>query len=126
MTAKDGTSFVGDNCMAPTVVKKKPRKKNVPMKIPKIKSETVESIIQEVYAKHKTFGVREFQSNIGRKNPEFFLVMESFIEALADYMVEEWDGDEDTGDQLCAVSKIAYHLAYKAIEKQMEIDEMEP
>ena len=91
----------------------------------KSKTETVESIIQEVYAKHKTFGVEEFRSNISRKNPEFFLVMESFIEALADYMVEEWDGDEGKGDQLCAVSKIAYHLAYKAIEKQMEIDEMQ-
>ena len=100
-------------------------KKRSLMKIPKVKTETVESIIQEVYAKHKTFGVEEFRSNISRKNPEFFLVMESFIEALADYMVEEWDGDEGKGDQLCAVSKIAYHLAYKAIEKQMEIDEMQ-
>ena len=53
------------------------------MKIPKVKAETIESIIQEVYAKNKTFGVREFQSNICRENSEFFLVMESFIEALA-------------------------------------------
>ena len=99
-------------------------KKRSLMKIPKVKAETIESIIQEVYAKNKTFGVREFQSNICRENSEFFLVMESFIEALADYMVEE-AGDGDKGDQLCAVSKIAYHLVYKAIEKQMEIDEMQ-
>ena len=91
------------------------------MNIPKVKAETVESIIEEVYAKNKVFGVREFQSNISRENPEFFLVMESFIEALADYMAED---DLDKGDQLCAISKIAYHLTYKAMCKQMEIDEM--
>ena len=91
------------------------------MSLPKIKAETVESIIEEVYAKNKTFGVREFQSNIGRENTEFFLVMESFIEALADFIAEE---DIEKGDQLCAISKIAYHLTYKAISKQMEIDEM--
>ena len=94
------------------------------MKMPKVKDETIESIIQEVYAKNKTFGVREFQSNICREISEFFLVMESFIEALADYMVEE-AGDGDKGDLLCAVSKIAYHLDYKDNEKQMEIDEMQ-
>ena len=49
--------------------------------------------------------------------------MESFIEALSDYMVEEAP-DGDKGDQMCAVSKIAYHLTYKAIAKQLEIDEM--
>mgnify|MGYP003656754210 CR=1 FL=1 len=96
-------------------------KKSGLMNLPKVKAETVESIIEEIYAKNKTFGVREFQSNIGRENAEFFLVMESFIEALADYIAGE---DIKKGDELCAISKIAYHLTYKAISKQMEIDEM--
>ena len=93
------------------------------MNIPKVKAETVESIIEEIYAKNKTFGVREFQSNIGRENTEFFLVMESFIEALGDYIAEK---DIEKSDELCAIAKIAYHLTYKAISKQMEIDEMHP
>jgi hypothetical protein len=97
------------------------KRKSGLMQIPKIKAETVESIIEEIYAKNKTFGVREFQSNIGRENTEFFLVMESFIEALADYIAGE---DMQKSDELCAISKIAYHLTYKAISKQMEIDEM--
>ena len=101
---------------------KNPRKKKSgSMQIPKVKSETVESIIEEIYAKNKTFGVREFQSNIGRENAQFFLVMESFIEALADHIAGE---DIEKSDQLCAISKIAYHLTYKAISKQMDIDEM--
>ena len=83
-------------------------KRQRPMKMPKVKAETIESIIQEVYAKNKEFGVEEFRSNISRENLEFFLVMESFIEALSDYMVEEAP-DGDKGDQMCAVSKIAYH-----------------
>ena len=97
------------------------KKKRGSMQIPKIKAETIESIIEEIYAKNKTFGVREFQSNIGRENTEFFLVMESFIEALADYIGGE---DPQKGDELCAISKIAYHLTYRTISKQMEIDEM--
>ena len=98
-------------------------KRQRPMKMPKVKAETIESIIQEVYAKNKEFGVEEFRSNISRENLEFFLVMESFIEALSDYMVEEAP-DGDKGDQMCAVSKIASHLTYKAIAMDLEIDEM--
>ena len=47
--------------------------------------------------------------------------MESFIEALGDYIAEK---DIEKSDELCAIAKIAYHLTYKAISKQMEIDEM--
>jgi hypothetical protein len=101
---------------------KRKEKKSGLMNLPKVKAETVESIIEEIYAKNKTFGVREFQSNIGRENTEFFLVMESFIEALADYIAGEEDVQKN--DEICAISKIAYHLTYKAISKQMEIDEM--
>jgi hypothetical protein len=110
----DLTAFVWENPNSK-------KKKSGPMKIPKIKAGTIESIIEEIYAKNKTFGVREFQSNVGRENVEFFIVMESFIEALADYISGE---DAQKGDELCAISKIAYHLTYKAISKQMEIDEM--
>ena len=46
---------------------KNPSKTKRLMHIPKVKAETVESIIEEIYAKNKTFGVREFQSNIGRE-----------------------------------------------------------
>jgi|TARA_R100000656_G_scaffold59140_1_gene46064 hypothetical protein len=96
-------------------------KKSGLMKIPKVKPATIESIIQEVYAKNKTFGIAQFQSNISRENPEFFLVMESFIAALAEYMAAN---DPTKEDELNAIAKIAYHLAYKSISKQMEIEEM--
>ena len=71
----------------------------------------------------KLLELGSFNQNIGRENAEFFLVMESFIEALADYIAEE---DIEKSDELCAIAKIAYHLTYKAISKQMEIDEMHP
>ena len=108
--------------MAHIPLKMKQKKKNVAMKIPKVKAETIESIIEEVYAKNKVFGIAEFQSNIGRENPEFFLVMESFTEAMADYMAGD---DVERGDELCAIAKISYHLTYKTISKQMEINEMQ-
>ena len=91
------------------------------MQMPKVKIDTAESIIQEVYAKNTTFGLDEFRSNIGKENSELSVVMESFVDAFADYISED---DEDAFDALCAISKISYHLLYKAISKQMEIDEM--
>tara|TARA_B100000029_G_C17037028_1_gene764419 strand:- start:174 stop:608 length:435 start_codon:yes stop_codon:yes gene_type:complete len=89
--------------------------------VPKIKGVTIESIIEEVYAKHSTFGVREFESNIEEENPELYIVIESFVYALADYISQ---GDEDKLDELAAIAKISYHLLYRTISKQMEVDEM--
>jgi len=89
--------------------------------IPKIKGITIESIIEEVYAKHSTFGVKEFESNIEEENPELYIVIESFVYALADYISQS---DEDKLDELCAIAKISYHLLYRSISKQMEVDEM--
>tara|TARA_R110002020_G_scaffold430381_1_gene640044 strand:+ start:356 stop:790 length:435 start_codon:yes stop_codon:yes gene_type:complete len=89
--------------------------------IPKIKGITIESIIEEVYAKHSTFGVKEFESNIEEENPELYIVIESFVYALADYISQR---DEDKLDELCAIAKISYHLLYRSISKQMEVDEM--
>tara|TARA_R100000963_G_C4629537_1_gene94966 strand:- start:149 stop:583 length:435 start_codon:yes stop_codon:yes gene_type:complete len=89
--------------------------------IPKIKGITIESIIEEVYAKYSTFGVKEFESNIEEENPDLYIVIESFVYALADYISQS---DEDRLDELCAIAKISYHLLYRSISKQMEVDEM--
>ena len=58
------------------------------MKIPLIKQETIQSIIEEVYIKNEDFGIEEFRSNLETENKEATLVLYSFIEAIAEYMGE--------------------------------------
>jgi len=91
------------------------------MKIPKIKPETMGSIIEEVYIKKEEFGVEDFISNLNIDNRELSLVLYAFIDAISDYMA---DDDPARSEQFSAIAKISCNLLYKTIEKQMEIDEM--
>ena len=91
------------------------------MKIPLIKQETIQSIIEEVYIKNEDLGIEEFRSNLETENKEATLVLYSFIEAIAEYM-----GEDDFGktEECIAIAKISCNLLYKSIQKQIEINEM--
>ena len=91
------------------------------MSIPKIKPETMGSIIEEVYIKKEEFGVEDFVSNLNIDNRELSLVLYAFIDAISDYMA---DDNPTRSEQFSAIAKISCNLLYKTIEKQMEIDEM--
>ena len=45
------------------------------MKLPYVKGLTVESIIDEVYAKHEMFGMEEFASALEEDNPSLAIVL---------------------------------------------------
>ena len=91
------------------------------MQIPEVKQETVESIIEEVYAKNYSFGIDEFKANLETENRGAAIVLYSFIDAMSDYMAED---DVLESEKYSAIAKIASNLLYKSIEKQIEIDEM--
>ena len=91
------------------------------MKIPLIKQETIQSIIEEVYIKNEDFGIEEFRSNLETENKEATLVLYSFIEAIAEYMGEN---DFEKTEECIAIAKISCNLMYKSLQKQIEINEM--
>ena len=91
------------------------------MTIPKIKPETMGSIIEELYVKKEEFGLEDFASGLQTENEEVELILYSFIDALADYMADE---DPIESEKYSAVAKISCNLLYKTIQKQIEINEM--
>ena len=92
------------------------------MSIPKIKPETMGSIIEEVYTKKEEFGVEDFISNLNTDNRELGLVLYAFIDAISSYMAED---DPERVNEYSSIAKISCNLLYKTIEKQIEIDEMD-
>ena len=91
------------------------------MKIPLIKRETMQSIIEEVYIKNEDFGIEEFRSDLEKENKEVAIVLYSFIQAIAEYMGED---DYEKIEECIAIGKISCNLLYKSIQKQIEINEM--
>ena len=91
------------------------------MSIPKIKPETMGSIIEEIYTKKEEFGIEDFVSNLTKENKEIAIILYAFIEAISDYMA---DDDPARSEQFSAIAKISCNLLYKTIEKQIEINEM--
>ena len=91
------------------------------MTIPKVKAETAESIIQEVYTKNAEFGIKDFESKLETENIELAWVIYSFLDSITESIYT----DEHLRDEVCALSKICCHLLYKSLEKQLEINEME-
>ena len=91
------------------------------MTLPKVKAETVESIIEEVYAKNSEFGIKHFESKLDTENFELACVLYSFLDSITDniYTIKR------LRDEVCALSKICCHLLYKSLQKQIEINEME-
>jgi len=89
--------------------------------IPHINKDTVEGIVSEIFSKNKTIGLEEFQSEEFLKhNRDMAVVVFSLIDTMAEYFSS---GDEDRFEEICCASKIAAHLVYKSISKQMEINE---
>ena len=91
------------------------------MTLPKVKAETVESIIEEVYAKNSEFGIKHFESKLDTENFELACVLYSFLDSIADSIYS----NEELRNEICALSKICCHILYKSLEKQIEINEME-
>ena len=58
------------------------------MQIPEVKQETVESIIEEVYAKNYSFGIDEFKFNHETENRGEDIVRYSFIYAMDSYTAD--------------------------------------
>ena len=91
------------------------------MKLPTVRSETIESIIEEVCTKNTEFGVKDFRSTLDTENFELACVLYSFLDSVADDIYD----NELAKEQVCALSKICCHLLYKSLQKQIEINEME-
>jgi hypothetical protein len=91
------------------------------MELPKVKSDTIKSIIEEVFTKNHYFGVEEFESAIETENEDLAEMLFSFTDTVADYLGETTHEKE----QYSAIAKIATHLVYKSLSKQLEINEME-
>ena len=91
------------------------------MKLPVVKSETIESIIEEVYTKNAEFGIKDFESKLDTENFELACVLYSFLDSITDSIYT----NKHLREEVCALSKICCHLLYKSLEKQLEINEME-
>ena len=89
------------------------------MKLPKVKTDTIKSIVDEIFTKNHDFGVEE--SAMETENEDLAETLFSFMDTIADYL-----GDTDhEKEQFSAIARIASHLVYKSLSKQLEIDEME-
>ena len=91
------------------------------MKLPAVKTETIESIIEEVCTKNIEFGIKDFKSNLDTQNIELAYVLYSFLDSVAEGIYS----NEALREEVCAIAKICCHLLYKSLEKQIEINEME-
>ena len=91
------------------------------MTLPKVKSDTIESIIEEVCTKNTEFGIKDFESHLDTENFELACVLYSFLDSIADSIYS----NEELRNEVCALSKICCHILYKSLEKQIEINEME-
>ena len=91
------------------------------MALPKVKADTIESIIEEVCTKNTEFGIKDFQSKLDTENFQLACVLYSFLDSMADGMYS----NESAKQKVCALSKICCHILYKSLQKQIEINEME-
>jgi len=91
------------------------------MKLPMVKRETLVGIVGEIYSKNKTFGMKEFQSNLEKDNKVLAEGIYDMIGILAEHMC---DGDKMRLAESCTVAAISCNLLYKSLEKQLSIDEM--
>ena len=91
------------------------------MKLPTVRSETIESIIEEVCTKNTEFGVKDFRSKLDTENFELACVLYSFLDSITDNIYT----NKRLRYEVCALSKICCHLLYKSLQKQIEINEME-
>lgn len=90
--------------------------------LPRVRFETVTSIVDEVFTKNTDFGLSDFLSTMENSNPDLAVVVYSFIDSIADALAKY---NEEQQDEICAVAKMAAHLVYKSLEKQLEINHME-
>jgi len=89
--------------------------------VPHVHPATIESIIEEVFVKNDDFGIKEFMSSLEEENVDMCYILYSFIDSIADYHAY----NDDQKEQFCALAKIACHLMYKSMEKQLEINLLE-
>ena len=90
--------------------------------IPKVHIETVNSIVEEVFTKNKSIGVKEFDSEqMLTINQDMAISIFSLMESIAD----NFSTSKQSNEELCCIAKIAAHLTYKSIETPLEINAME-
>ena len=90
-------------------------------KLPVVSKDTITSIVSEIFAKNNDFGIEEFLSNLEKDNKQLAFVLYT----LLDTIVDNFTADEYEREHVAAIYKIASHLLYKSLEKQIEINEME-
>lgn len=90
--------------------------------VPHVHPATIESIISEVFSKNEDFGVKEFMSSMEKENADMCFVLYTFINSIADTLSKY---NEEQREEFCALAKMACHLMYKSMEKQMEINLLE-
>ena len=90
--------------------------------MPKVKPETVNSIIDEILTKNPTVGLEEFEcENMLTYNKGMAVSIFSLLESIADF----FSTDPKVNEEMCCIAKIAAHVTYKSIEKQIDINSME-
>ena len=79
------------------------------MKLPTVRSETIESIIEEVCTKNTEFGVKDFRSTLDTENFELACVLYSFLDSVADDIYDNELAKEQAlqdGKRVWALAKI--------------------
>jgi hypothetical protein len=88
--------------------------------LPVVASDTSQSIVEEVFAKNNSIGVKEFVSSLEDDNRGLAIVLWGFVDSIADVL---YPMGSEQSEELCAVARMACHLLYKSLHKQAEIDE---
>ena len=89
--------------------------------LPSVRLDTIKSIVGEVFDKNVDFGISDFESSIKEENPDMCKVLYTFIDSISESMP---DYTPRQRDELSAIAKMACHLMYKGMTKQLEINDM--
>ena len=89
--------------------------------LPNVKLDTIKSIVGEVFDKNADFGLSNFESLLQEENLDMHKVVYTFIDSISDSLPDYTDRQRE---ELSAIAKMACHLMYKGMTKQLEINDM--
>ena len=98
--------------------------------VPKVDKRVVQSIISRLLAhnnKSGHFGYTDIECAIENDNEELAKAVYAVADGCVDYLVNEIldeDAEQQLREAVCAIAKIGIHLTYKAIDSQIEINNM--
>lgn len=89
--------------------------------LPNVRLDTIKSIVGEVFDKNQDFGISDFKSSLEEENPDMCKILYTFIDSISDSLP---DYTIRQREELSAIAKMACHLMYKGMTKQLEINNM--